>query len=103
MFHHSDFANMSVDRHELGKVYIRPRRHVFVHQLPSDFSDRLFPPHGPLTVKHLIDQQLPQISLHVIWFSDATIILITWPYCMADGLDFQAILHNWSIALTGKL
>ncbi|KAK2592286.1 hypothetical protein QQS21_010006 [Conoideocrella luteorostrata] len=102
LFHHSSYADISIDQHSLRKIYYRPEKDPFIGQYDMAAGDTLVPPHFPKTFDEMIKKKHPQISLHVISFCDATIIQLTWPHTMSDGPGFQALLQNWSLVMAGR-
>lgn len=45
---------------------------------------------------------MPQISLHITSFSDATLVALAWPHTLMDIIGQQALLHGWSLVLAGR-
>lgn len=56
----------------------------------------------PATVDELIRRELPQLSLHITSFEDATLVALTWPHTLMDALGGQALLVGWSLVLAGR-
>lgn len=59
-------------------------------------------PDFPATVDELIRQNLPQISLHVTSFNDATLVGLVWPHTLMDAVGGKALLAAWSLVLAGR-
>jgi hypothetical protein len=44
---------------------------------------------------------VPQISLQITSFTDATLVGLSWPHTLMDVMGQQALLHAWSIVVNG--
>lgn len=56
----------------------------------------------PATIDEMIDRDLPQLSLHITSFQDATLVGISWPHSAMDSLGFKAFLQSWSLVVQGR-
>lgn len=68
----------------------------------DDFRQFAAPPDFPATVDELIRRDIPQLSLHITSFEDATLVALTWPHTLMDALGGQALLISWSLVLAGR-
>lgn len=72
-----------------------------MHDLPSDLHSFA----GPcflMTLQEMAEKQFPQLSLHITTFDDATVIVLSWPHTLMDGVGVRALLHNWSLVLNDR-
>jgi hypothetical protein len=60
------------------------------------------PDDRPTSLKDYLDQHLPQIFLHVVTFTDETLLSVTWPHKMSDISGWGHIFRAWSTVLAGK-
>lgn len=60
------------------------------------------PDDRPTSLEDYIDQHLPQIFLHVVTFTDGTLLSVTWPHTMSDISGWGHIFRAWSAVLAGK-
>lgn len=56
----------------------------------------------PKTIGEMVDRDLPQLSVNVTSFQDATLVGISWPHSVMASQGFQAFLHAWSLVVQGK-
>ncbi|KAK2803665.1 hypothetical protein FQN50_006881 [Emmonsiellopsis sp. PD_5] len=96
-----DVLHSSIEDHPLGRRLPKPTNKNSVQPLHSD-THTFIGPGGSVTTKKMIKRQTPLISLHVASFTDATIVVFTWPHVLMDAMGTRALLHNWSLVLNGK-
>ncbi|EED12167.1 hypothetical protein TSTA_002330 [Talaromyces stipitatus ATCC 10500] len=60
------------------------------------------PAHRPTSFGDYLNRNLPQISLHVVRFTDGTLVSLTWPHTMSDVSGWAEIFRAWSAVLAGK-
>lgn len=73
-----------------------------VQPVIDDFRPFVARPDFPATVDDMIRHNMPQLSLHVTSFSDATLVALMWPHTLMDALGGQALLAGWSSVLAGR-
>jgi hypothetical protein len=54
------------------------------------------------TLEEFIDQDIPQLSLHITSFENATLVALSWPHTLMDVMGQQALLRGWSLVLADK-
>ncbi|KAG6260967.1 hypothetical protein E4U46_003170 [Claviceps purpurea] len=91
-----------IGSHPVGKYYSIPSHRAFTQIYPADYQPDLIHPESPTTVQEIIDRNVPQLILHILAFSDATIVTITTPENMMDYASFKSLLENWSLVLAGR-
>lgn len=76
---------------------------IHIHGNPERFREFIGPADTtPGSIDGFLYSDTPQIGLHVVTFSDATLVSLTWPHTMTDGLGRLAIIKNWCKVLAGK-
>ncbi|KAE8135209.1 hypothetical protein BDV38DRAFT_285042 [Aspergillus pseudotamarii] len=96
-----DVFHTSIEDHPLGRRLPKPTKSSSVFPLPSDL--RTFAgPGAPVTIKEIIQEQTPLTTLHITSFTDATIVVFSWPHVLMDAMGTRSLLHNWSLVLNGK-
>lgn len=76
---------------------------IYVHCSPERFREFIGPADTtPGDIDGFLYSDTPQLGLHVVTFLDATLVSLTWPHTMADGLGILAIIKNWCKVLAGK-
>lgn len=93
--------DVSIDDHALGSRLPQPTDHISLG--PSSREFRAFlPPGGPAHIDDYLLSDQPQLSLHIVVFTDATLVSLTWPHTLTDAMGRYAIVTNWSKVLAGK-
>lgn len=54
------------------------------------------------TFEQSVQQNEPQISLHVTSFQDATLVALSWPHVLMDASAGKALLSGWTSVLAGR-
>lgn len=57
---------------------------------------------APETLEDFLSQDIPQLSLHITSFNDATLVALSWPHTLMDVMGQQALLHGWSLVMAGR-
>lgn len=69
---------------------------------PSGFACFAARDVAPSTLDNLIYQDVPQLSLHITSFDDATLVSLSWPHTLMGAIGQQALLRGWSLVLAGR-
>jgi hypothetical protein len=62
------------------------------------FSTR---PGAPTTTEDFLRQDIPQLSLYITSFTDATIVALSWHHAVIDAMAQRELLSAWSKSLAG--
>lgn len=75
-----------------------------MHPSSDDFRPFLGNPndHTPGHINDYLLTDIPVLGLHVISFTNATIVSLTWPHTMSDALGMLALVTNWCKVLEGR-
>ncbi|TVY60864.1 Transcriptional regulator sdnM [Lachnellula suecica] len=101
-FSHNDISETRIADHFLANQLPVPTKNTSIQPNPYNLINLGVRPDIPKTVEDMVDRDLPQISLHVTSFQDATLVAISWPHCVMDSLGFKTFLHAWSLVLGGQ-
>lgn len=72
-------------------------------QAGSDqFEEFAAPADGPRCLSDFLARDVAQLGLHVVSFTDGTLVSLTFPHTMCDLLGLQAIVDNWVRVLSGR-
>ncbi|KAJ5104259.1 hypothetical protein N7532_004788 [Penicillium argentinense] len=97
-----DIFDMTIEKHPVACRFPKPTDGPSTQPISSDFQSFVMRPDHPTTIEEMIRQDVPQLSLHITSFSDATLVALTWPHTMMDAAGHQALLHAWSSVLAGQ-
>ena len=67
-----------------------------------EFNSLAREPNTPSRLADYVYTDAPQISIHIITFSDATLVSFTWPHYLTDAMGVAAIFHAWSLVLNDE-
>ncbi|KAK2775312.1 lysr family regulatory protein [Colletotrichum kahawae] len=59
-------------------------------------------PGAPMTLEDLLTSDEPQIHLHVISFTDATVIGLLFSHVLFGAAGMQSLVTNWSLVMAGR-
>ncbi|OBS25069.1 hypothetical protein FPOA_05604 [Fusarium poae] len=93
-----------IDEHPLSSKLPRPtlEKPSIQGQL-SEFNTLGVPPGTPLCLDDYLKSDHPQLTVHIVSFTDATLVSICWPHIAVDGMSLAHLGHAWSLALAGRV
>ncbi|OAQ69677.1 transferase family domain-containing protein [Pochonia chlamydosporia 170] len=98
----SESFDLGIEEHPLARELPTPTENVSLQRPASDFRSLSTRTDAPRTLTDLISKDIPQMSLHVVSFNDATLVSVSWPHALMDGMSLQSLLKSWSLVLAGK-
>lgn len=57
---------------------------------------------GPKEIGDYLYTDRPQLSLHIVSFTDATLVSLTWPHTLWDAMGRRDFLMAWTAILAGR-
>jgi hypothetical protein len=66
------------------------------------FQPFAVPEDAPKVLSDYLKGDVPQISLQITSFTDATLVGLSWPHTLMDVMGQQALLHAWSLVVDGR-
>jgi hypothetical protein len=60
------------------------------------------PEGGPSKLSDYLNTDIPQLGLHIVSFTDTTLVTIHWPHTMGDAMAKKTILDAWTLVLKGR-
>ncbi|KXH53977.1 hypothetical protein CNYM01_13644 [Colletotrichum nymphaeae SA-01] len=94
--------DMSISEHPLASKMPKATPEPSIVGDPSDFRSLSCRPEGPTKLADYIYTDEPQISLHVVCFSDATLVSLSWLHTLTDVMGRKELLDAWSLVLHGR-
>ncbi|KAK7993289.1 Ribokinase-like protein [Apiospora arundinis] len=92
----------SIDEHPLASRLPRPSDSPSLQASHGDFKVLGISPDAPHTLDDFLTRDVPQLTLHIVSFTDATLVSLTWPHIACDGVGLRDIVHAWSLVLAGQ-
>jgi hypothetical protein len=59
-------------------------------------------PSTPVCLDDYLASDLPQLTLNVVSFTDATLVSLCWPHIAADAMSLRDVAMAWSLVLAGR-
>lgn len=87
-------ANAEILRSHVGRARVM--------EIPDGVRRFLIGPHTPSSLDDYVKRDIPLISLHVISYADATLVTLTWPHALTDGVGWIGMIKNWCKVLAGS-
>lgn len=93
---------MDIEDHPLAKTLPKATKAPSIQPGPPGFRVFAAREDAPATLEDFIYQDIPQLSLHITSFNDATLVALSWPHTLMDVMGQQALLRGWSLVLAGR-
>ncbi|KIW70220.1 hypothetical protein PV04_02512 [Phialophora macrospora] len=93
---------MSIEEHPLAKTLPKATEAPSIQSGPQGFRVFAAREDAPATLEDFVCQDIPQLSLHITSFDDATLVALSWPHTLMDVMGQQALLRGWSLVLAGR-
>ncbi|KAF7158743.1 hypothetical protein CNMCM5623_003907 [Aspergillus felis] len=100
-FTHDVFA-MTLAEHPLASQLPRSTDGPSIQRGAPDFRQFAARPDAPSTLVEFLNNDIPQLSLHITSFEDATLVSLSWPHILMDAMGQQALLRGWSLVLANR-
>ncbi|KAJ6784639.1 hypothetical protein PWT90_04495 [Aphanocladium album] len=97
-----DLHTMPIRDHDLASKLPTPTKETSIQPTPYDLIDLAIREDMPKTIKELVDSDMPQLSLHVVSFQDATLVSLAWPHSVMGAQGFCDLVHAWSLVISGR-
>ncbi|TQV91243.1 BCL5p [Cordyceps javanica] len=97
-----DLSSTPIAKHSLASKLPVPTEQTSVQPNPYSLIELGIRKGIPGTIDDMVDRDLPQVSLHIVRFRDATLVSISWPHCVMGSSGFRILLHAWSLVVQGE-
>ncbi|KAL6792560.1 hypothetical protein GGI42DRAFT_334957 [Trichoderma sp. SZMC 28013] len=94
--------DMSVSNHPIASKIPNPSSRPAVVCDPDDFRELFRPEDGPISLEDYLNRDIPQLGLHIVSFTDKTLVVIYWPHTLMDALGKKALMDAWMLMLQGR-
>lgn len=102
MFYTHSAIPMDIEDHPLARTLPKATEVPSIQPGPQDFRVFAAREDAPQTLEDFIYHDMPQLSLHITSFNDATLVGLSWPHTLMDVMGQQAMLRGWSLVLAGQ-
>jgi hypothetical protein len=69
---------------------------------PAEFRPFIRSPETPSVLEEWLYSDLPQLSIHIITFKDATLLTITFLHTLMDAMGLASLFQGWTAVLRGQ-
>ena len=87
---------MNIEDHPLAKTLPKATESPSIQADPGSFRAFGARENAPETLEDFLTTDMPQMSLHITSFNDATLVGLSWPHTLMDVMGQQALLNAWS-------
>ncbi|KAI0149969.1 hypothetical protein F4776DRAFT_659859 [Hypoxylon sp. NC0597] len=94
--------DIEIARHPTGSRIPRATAQPTVLSDPEDYAPLLRRWGAPRRLSDYLYSDLPQLSLHIVSFTDATIVSLSWPHTLLDAMGRKELLDAWIAVLEGR-
>lgn len=91
-----------LEEHPLASQLPRPSLEPVISEDIRKFGDLLRGPVAPKRFSELLEHDIPQITVHIESFTDATLVCLSWPHTLSDVLGMAFFLKAWQAVLEGR-
>lgn len=70
---------------------------------PFHLRPLMRPDDGPKEIGDYLYSDRPQLSVHIVSFTDATLVSLTWPHTLWDAMGRREFLLAWTAILAGRI
>ncbi|KAL8832589.1 MAG: hypothetical protein Q9191_000158 [Dirinaria sp. TL-2023a] len=100
-YYHESYQ-MGIADHPLASRIPKPSTSPQIVGRSEDFLTFMRRPEDPRCLKDYIYTDHPMLGLHVVSFTDATLITLSWIHVLLDAMGRKALLDAWSLMLQGR-
>lgn len=93
---------MSISDHPVASKLHQGTYYPSVQPGVEQYRSLTGPNARPKSFEDYLSRYLPQIFLHIVTFTDGTLMSLTWPHTMSDISGWGHIFRAWSGVLAGK-
>lgn len=94
--------DINIGDHPLASKLPKATDSPSIHPGPVEFRDLGTEPGAPVSINDYLNSDEPQLALHVVSFSDSTLVSLSWPHTLMDGMGRRALFVAWCQVLAGK-
>lgn len=94
--------SVNIEDHPLAKMLPKVTHGPSIQTGPEAFRAFAAREDAPAGLDDFIYSDIPQLSLHITSFNDATLVALLWPHTLMDVMGQLALLQGWSLVLAGR-
>ncbi|KAI6804076.1 hypothetical protein KC361_g440 [Hortaea werneckii] len=68
----------------------------------ANFSDLIYSPDTPTKLEDWLYTDRPPLSLHIVTFTDATVVGLSWSHTLLDAMGRHLLQRAWTAVLEGR-
>jgi hypothetical protein len=97
----ADFLT-GIDEHPVASKLPKATDIPSINPGPPRFLQHMVPPGVPKTINDYIQSDEPQLALHIVTFTDATLVTLIWPHTLSDCMGMQGLMSAWNLILEDR-
>ncbi|KAJ5485284.1 hypothetical protein N7539_005272 [Penicillium diatomitis] len=88
---------------QASRMPSKPQTHgIHVLGRMSSFTSITKHPNAPCVLQDYLSADVPQLFIHVLKFTDTTLITVTFPHTLFDAMSLSYFLKAWTSILSGR-
>lgn len=95
-------TGISIDDHYLARRIPQGTSEPSLFGDLADLNDLIYGHGTPTKLEDWIYTDKPALSLHVVTFTDATIVTLTWSHTLLDAMSRRLLQKAWTAVLEGR-
>ncbi|RMY70170.1 hypothetical protein D0862_14782 [Hortaea werneckii] len=98
-------TGISIDEHYLARRIPRNSSNSqkpVLFEDPANFSDLIYSPDTPTKLEDWLYTDKPPLSLHIVTFTDATVVGLSWSHTLLDAMGRHLLQRAWTAVLEGR-
>ncbi|ORY11968.1 hypothetical protein BCR34DRAFT_537431 [Clohesyomyces aquaticus] len=94
--------HIPISEHPLGSKMPKATSKLSISGALEPFRELFWPQSKPLKLADWLYSDRPQLQLHIVSFSDTTLVTLTWLHTLLDAMGRNMLLRCWSAMLEGR-
>ncbi|KAI6830212.1 hypothetical protein KC321_g7071 [Hortaea werneckii] len=98
-------TGISIDEHYIARRIPRNSSNSqkpVLFEDPANFSDLIYSPDTPTKLEDWLYTDKPPLSLHIVTFTDATVVGLSWSHTLLDAMGRHSLQRAWTAVLEGR-
>ncbi|KAK7192966.1 lysR family regulatory protein [Paraphaeosphaeria sporulosa] len=94
--------DISLAEHPIGSTLPRPDGTVSISGDTKEYRPLFLRKNSPTKLEDWLHADRAQIVLHIVAFSDATLVTVTWLHSFMDAMSLHTLFDAWTAMLEGR-
>jgi hypothetical protein len=101
-FTHNDLSAIAIADDDTACRFPNSNRTDCIYRFRPQLAQYAVQPDAPKTIEEYVKRGSPQLGLRITSYKDATLLGLTWPHTVMDGVGKKELMSAWSLMLAGQ-